>query len=162
MDLNKVMIIGNVVRDPEMRTTPNGRNVTSFSVATNRVWKDNNDQKQSKAEFHNLVAWGRLAEIVSQYLKKGSKVYVEGRLETRSWDDPNGIKRYRTDIIADNMIMQDRASAGSGELNAPIDANNSASTDISYAPSEEPKPSSADQNKNQSDEEEISIEDIPF
>ena len=84
MNLNKAMIIGNVVRDPEMRTTPSGQNVTSFSIATNRVWNDTNGQKQERAEFHNIVAWRRLAEISSQYLKKGAKVYIEGRLQTRS------------------------------------------------------------------------------
>lgn len=143
MDLNKVMLIGNIVRDPEMRTTPNGKNVSSFSIATNRVWTDAQNQKQTKAEFHNIVAWGRLAEITSQYLKKGSKVYLEGRLETRSWDDPNGIKRYRTEVIADNMIMLDRAGG----------AQPSKSDDFSQPASPEPK---------NSPEEEISIEDIPF
>ncbi len=156
MDLNKVMVIGNIVRDPEMRTTPNGRNVTSFSVATNRVWKDANDQKQTKAEFHNIVAWGRLAEITSQYLKKGAKAYVEGRLETRSWDDPNGIKRYKTEIIADNMIMLDRAGApmggGEGSQAAPADDFSQPEPNM---PTDSPKPSS-------DKEEEISIEDIPF
>ena len=97
MNLNKAMIIGNVVRDPEMRTTSGGQNVTSFSVATNMVWKDAQGQKQEKPEFHNVVAWRRLAEIVGEYLKKGSKVYIEGRLQTRSWDDPSGVKKYRTE-----------------------------------------------------------------
>lgn len=82
MNLNKAMIIGNVVRDPEMRTTPNGQNVTSFSVATNLVWTDQSGQKQEKVEFHNVVAWRKLAEIVGQYLKKGSKVYIEGRSDS--------------------------------------------------------------------------------
>ena len=158
MDLNKVMVIGNIVRDPEMRTTPNGRNVSSFSIATNRVWKDANDQKQTKAEFHNIVAWGRLAEIVSQYLKKGSKVYVEGRLETRSWDDPNGIKRYRTEIIANNMIMLDRAGASTGDYSSATDTpapsdNVSYTNDAATDQTSQPK---------QSEEKEISIEDIPF
>ena len=158
MDLNKVMIIGNVVRDPEMRTTPNARNVSSFSIATNRVWKDANDQKQSKAEFHNIVAWGRLAEIVNQYLKKGSKVYVEGRLETRSWDDPNGIKRYRTEVIADNMIMLDRVGASTGVYNSNSNAP-MPSKEVNYT-----SDAATDQTKQpkQSEEEEISIEDIPF
>lgn len=147
MDLNKVMIIGNVVRDPELRTTPGGQNVSSFSVATNLVWKDASGARQEKAEFHNVVAWRRLAEISSQYLKKGSKVYIEGRLQTRSWDDPNGVKRYRTEIIADNMIMLDRAGS----------SQDSQSFRAESAPSPaSPKPSS------EASEEEISIEDIPF
>ena len=158
MDLNKVMVIGNIVRDPEMRTTPNGRNVTSFSVATNRVWKDANDQKQTKAEFHNIVAWGRLAEITSQYLKKGAKTYVEGRLETRSWDDPNGIKRYKTEIIADNMIMLGAAPMGGGEGSQPAPAD-----DFSQPGSDSPASSPASSPKTSAaGEEEISIEDIPF
>ncbi len=142
MDLNKVMIIGNVVRDPELRTTPNGQNVSSFAVATNLVWKDASGSRQEKAEFHNVVAWRKLAEITSQYLKKGSKVYIEGRLQTRSWDDPNGVKKYRTEIIADNMIMLDRASGSNYESKEPRSA---------AAKTEADPPA-----------EEISIEDIPF
>src|SRR3989344_1580627 len=123
MDLNKVMIIGNVVRDPDIRTTPSGQNVASFSIATNLVWKDKEGNRQKKAEFHNVVAWRRLGEIVGQYVKKGSKIYLEGRLETRSWDDQNGIKRFRTEIIADNMIMLDKASGRSTDNSAPAYSN---------------------------------------
>jgi single-strand DNA-binding protein len=124
MNLNKAMIIGNIVRDPEMKSTPNGQNVTSFSIATNLVWTDQSGQKQEKVEFHNIVAWRRLAEIAGQYLKKGSKVYVEGRLQTRSWDDPSGVKKYRTEIIAENMIMLDSKGGGewSGSQSAPKSA----------------------------------------
>ena len=160
MNLNKVMLIGNVVRDPEMKTTPNGQNVTSYSVATNLVWKDQAGQRQEKVEFHNIVAWRKLAEITSQYLKKGSKVYVEGRLQTRSWDDPNGLKRYRTEIVAENMIMLDRQGQ-TGASSGPSDNN---SPDYS-----QPEPSaykSAPRNNNSTSnsamEEEISVEDIPF
>lgn len=149
MNLNKAMIIGNIVRDPEMKSTPNGQNVTSFSIATNLVWKDQSGQKQEKVEFHNIVAWRRLAEIAGQYLKKGSKVYVEGRLQTRSWDDPNGVKRYRTEIIAENMIMLDSKGGASGDWDA-----NSGSQTTSQNNSFSPSPNN--------DEEEISVEDIPF
>ena len=114
MTLNKVMIIGNVTRDPEMRTTPQGTVVTTFSVATNLKWTDANGQKQEKAEFHNIVAWRKLAETCAQYLKRGSKVYVEGRLQTREWDAQDGTKKQRTEIIAENMIMLDRANAPLG------------------------------------------------
>jgi len=153
MNLNKAMIIGNVVRDPEMRSTPSGQNVSSFSVATNLVWKDQSGQKQEKVEFHNIVAWRRLAEIVGQYLKKGSKVYIEGRLQTRSWDDPSGVKKYRTEIVAENMIMLDKegTNAGTGDdysQAAPV-SNTGQSTPST--------PSSQNQ-----DENEISVEDIPF
>ncbi|MDD4271268.1 MAG: single-stranded DNA-binding protein [Patescibacteria group bacterium] len=114
MNLNKAMIIGNLTRDPEIRTTPTGQTVASFSVATNYVWTDQSGQKRDKAEFHNIVAWRRLAEICGQYLKKGSKIYIEGRMQTRDWVGQDGVKRYRTEIIAENMIMLDRAGAGTG------------------------------------------------
>src|SRR6185436_5759450 len=122
MDLNKVMIIGRLTRDPEVRTTPNGANVAAFSVATSFNWTDQSGQKKEQTEFHNVVAWRKLAEIIGQYLKKGSQVYIEGRLQTRSWDDKtSGQKRYRTEIVADNMIMLGRpgtASSG-GSVGAP-------------------------------------------
>ncbi|RJQ34760.1 single-stranded DNA-binding protein [Candidatus Parcubacteria bacterium] len=154
MNLNKAMIIGNVVRDPEVRTTTGGQNVTSFSVATNLVWKDQSGQKQEKVEFHNVVAWRRLADITSQYLKKGSKVYIEGRLQTRSWDDPNGIKRYRTEIIAENMIMLDRAGGGGdSQYDNTGSFNQSQKKEDDFRQDSEPK---------SAPEEEISIEDIPF
>ena len=151
------MIIGNMVRNPEMRTTPSGQNVTSFSIATNRVWNDTNGQKQERVEFHNIVAWARLAEISNQYLKKGSKVYIEGRLQTRSWDDPNGVKKYRTEIVVENMIMLDRAGniSNSGDFNTEQPA-----VDKTPAVDVNATPSSTKQSNNS--EEEISIEDIPF
>lgn len=105
------MLIGNLTRDPEIRTTPTGQTVASFSVATNYVWTDQSGQKRDKAEFHNIVAWRRLAEIIGQYLKKGSKIYIEGRMQTRDWVGQDGVKRYRTEVIAENMIMLDRAGA---------------------------------------------------
>ncbi|MDO8592921.1 MAG: single-stranded DNA-binding protein [bacterium] len=111
MNLNKAMLIGNLTRDPEIRTTPTGQTVASFSVATNYVWTDQSGQKRDKAEFHNIVAWRRLAEIIGQYLKKGSKIYIEGRMQTRDWVGQDGVKRYRTEVIAENMIMLDRAGA---------------------------------------------------
>ncbi len=115
MDLNKVMIIGRLTRDPEVRTTPSGANVVSFSVATSFNWTDQAGQKKEQTEFHNVVAWRKLADIVGQYLKKGSQVYLEGRLQTTSWDDKtSGQKRYRTEIVVDNMIMLGRPGAGSG------------------------------------------------
>jgi len=119
MDLNKVMIIGRLTRDPEVRTTPNGANVTSFSVATSFNWTDQQGQKKEQTEFHNVVAWRKLAEIVGQYLKKGSQVYIEGRLQTRSWEGQDGKKNYRTEIIADNMIMLARPGAQSGAQPRP-------------------------------------------
>ncbi len=143
MNLNKAMIIGNLTRDPEVRTTPQGTPVTSFGVATNFVWTDANGQRQEKAEFHNVVAWRRLAEICGQYLKKGSKVYIEGRLQTRDWEDQQGVRHYRTEIIAGNMIMLDRAGQRPEASSSPAPADDQPGPD-------EPV------------EEEIKVEDIPF
>lgn len=145
MDLNKVMIIGRLTKDPEAKTTPTGTSVASFSVATNFSWKDQAGNKQDKTEYHNVVAWRKLAEICAQYLRKGSKVYIEGRLQTRSWDDQSGNKRYMTEIIADNMIMLDSKGAGMSS-STPFPAGNA-------APAVPPAPPADD---------EIRIEDIPF
>ncbi len=103
--LNKAMIIGNLTRDPEIRNTPSGQTVTSFSVATNFVWNDQSGQQQSKTEFHNIIAWRKLGEICGQYLSKGTKVYIEGRLQTTEWNAQDGNKRQRTEIVADSMII---------------------------------------------------------
>lgn len=152
MDLNKAMVIGNVTRDPETRTTPSGQNVASFSVATNLVWNDSSGQKQEKAEFHNIVAWRKLADICSQYLKKGSKVYVEGRLQTNSWTgQQDGVKKYRTEIVAENLIMLDRA----GGTNSGSTNTNNQNNSENY---NQPNPSQESANE----DEEIKVEDIPF
>ncbi|MEW6611107.1 MAG: single-stranded DNA-binding protein [Patescibacteria group bacterium] len=116
MNLNKALLIGNLTRDPEARTTPDGTPVTTFSVATNLRWTDTNGNRQEKVEYHNIVAWRKLAEICGQYLHKGSKVYVEGRIQTRQWEDQQGQKRYRTEIIAENLIMLDRQTAPSNAM----------------------------------------------
>lgn len=105
--LNKVMIIGNLGRDPEMRYTASGRPVTSFSMAANRAWVTQEGERREATEWFNVVAWGNLAETCNQYLHKGSRVYIEGRLQTRSWEDAEGQKRYRTDLVARDMIMLD-------------------------------------------------------
>ncbi|MFA5651794.1 MAG: single-stranded DNA-binding protein [Candidatus Paceibacterota bacterium] len=104
MYLNKAFLFGNLTRDPELKSLPSGIKVVSFGLATNRTWKDKNGVKQESTSFHNIVAFGRTAEVMAQYLKKGSSVFVEGRIETRSWDDKNdGTKKYRTEIIVDNF-----------------------------------------------------------
>ena len=138
------MIIGRLTRDPEVRTTPSGTSVANFSVATNFRWKDQQGNQQDNTEYHNVVAWRKLAEIIGQYLHKGSKIYIEGRLQTRSWDDQSGNKKYRTEIVADSMIMLD--SKGSGTGNTPFPT----STPAQVAP---PPPPADD---------EIRVEDIPF
>lgn len=113
MYINKALIYGNLTRDPETRALPNGTAVTSFSVATNRVYKDKNGAKQESTDFHNIVVFGRQAETVSQYLRKGSAAYVEGRIQTRSWDDKDGTKKYRTEIVADRIQFGPRAGGAS-------------------------------------------------
>jgi len=106
--LNKVILIGNLGKDPEVSYTPSGIAVAKFSLATGEKWKDAEGNIQEKTEWHNIVAWRKLAEICGQYLKKGSKAYIEGKLQTRSWDDKNtGVKKYMTEIVADNLIMLD-------------------------------------------------------
>lgn len=147
MNLNKAMIIGNLTRDPEVRTTPSGQNVASFSVATSLTWTDNAGQQQKKTEFHNIVAWRKLAEICGQYLKKGSKVYIEGRLQTTDWTGQDGVKKYRTEIVAENMIMLDRAGGNDNFSNGPATPRKQ----------EEELPTI-----NADEEEEIRVENIPF
>lgn len=155
MNLNKAMIIGNLTRDPEVRTTPSGITVASFGVATNFIWTDQQGQKQEKVEFHNVVAWRRLAEICGQYLHKGSKVFIEGRLQTRDWVGQDNVKRYRTEIIAENMIMLDRAGAGTSSGFAGSKP---------AAPTEEPVINADESYSEEAEatEEEIKVESIPF
>ena len=111
MYLNKAMVYGNLTRDPESRALPSGMQVCSFSVATNRVYKDRDGRKQEQADYHNIVVFGRQAEIVMQYLKKGAGIFVEGRMQTRSWDK-DGQKQYRTEIVADRIQFGPRGGAG--------------------------------------------------
>lgn len=170
MDLNKVMIIGRLVRDPELRTTGTGQTVASFSVATNFTWKDQSGEAKERVEYHNIVAWRRLAEIVGQYLKKGRQIYVEGRLQTRSWDDQQGQKKYRTEIVADNMIMLGSgggvgAGGGAGTgVTAGAPANTGASASGGATPSSPAGsvPESSGPSGGPVPDEEIRIEDIPF
>ena len=103
--LNKAQVIGNLTRDPELKTTKTGQSVVTVGVATNRRWKDSSGNFHEDVEFHTIVCWGRLAEIVGKYLKKGSKAYFEGRLQTRNWEDDSGSKYYRTEIVANEMIL---------------------------------------------------------
>lgn len=119
MYLNRAIIIGNLTRDPELKSLPSGMQVTSFSVATNRVWKDKNGARQESTDYHNVVVFGRQASTAAQYLRKGSGVLVEGRLQTRSWDGPDGKKNYRTEIVADRVQFGNRPS--SGGASAPAD-----------------------------------------
>jgi len=145
MYLNKAMIYGNLTRDPEKKALPNGSSVCSFSVATNRVYNDRDGKKQEQTEYHNVVAFGKLADIMGQYLQKGRPVYIEGRITTRSWDK-DGQKQYRTEIIADNFQFGALSTGG-----APSPAVGNNPQDDNKAPALPDYP-----------EEEINPEDIPF
>lgn len=155
MNFNKAIIIGRVTKDPEIRTTPSGQSVATLSVATNRVWNSNSGERQEKTEFHNVVAWGKLAEICGQYLVKGQEVMFEGRMETRTWEGQDGQKRSRTEIIAENMQMGAK-SRGTGESGSYAKPAGNAS-----APQENHS-ESAPAKESENFEEEIRIEDIPF
>ncbi len=151
MYLNKVIIVGNLTRDPELATIPSGQKVCKFGVATNRVWKDKSGAKQESTSYHNIVVWGRQAETSAQYLKKGQQVMVEGRIETRSWDDKtSGEKKYRTEIIADRVQF----GAKSGGASAGVGASNASSAKSGGGSSEV--------DSIEYPEEDISPEDIPF
>jgi len=146
MYLNKVFVLGNLTRDPELKALPSGMQVCSFGIATNSVYKDREGNKKETVEFHNIVAFGRQGELVGQYLHKGSQALVEGRIQTRSWEQ-DGQKRYRTEIVADRVQFGDRRQSGDGGVAKPM-ANSS-------------------QNASQNDvidypEEEINPDDIPF
>ncbi len=133
--LNKVMLIGNLGKDPELRFTSSGVPVATFTIATNESWKDQDGNLQERTEWHNIVAWRKLAEICGEWLKKGKKVYIEGRIQTRSYDDKNtGAKKYMTEVVADSMIMLDGKGAGTAQESsappaAPEQASGGASSD---------------------------------
>lgn len=152
MDLNRAQLIGNVTRDPESRTTGSGQTVTTFSVATNMQWTDTQGQKQTRPEYHNIVAWAKLGDICKQYLVRGKKIYIEGRLQTREWDGQDGQKRRTTEIVAENMIMLDRGGAPG-----------SPSPALPQEPTLEPipVPNSPTEDKGLGSQE-IRLEDIPF
>lgn len=167
MNLNKAIIVGRVTQDPQLKTTPSGQSVCNFSIATNRTWTNQETkEKQEKAEFHNIVAWGRLAEISNQYLKKGGLVLIEGRIETRSWEDQSGNRRYRTEIIAENMQLGPRPYGNDGASSygsAPDSGRkqkdlSSGSEEIPIIESDTPVSSGDDD----SEEGEINVKNIPF
>ncbi len=133
MYINKAILIGNLTRDPEKRALPNGTVVTSLSLATNRVWKDRDGNKQESTDYHNVVVFGRPAETAAQYLKKGQSVYVEGRIQTRSWDDKDGTKKYRTEIVADTVQFGAKAGGSQASDNP---TSSSAPQSISSEPTD--------------------------
>lgn len=144
--VNIAIVIGNLTRDPEMRYTPGGHAVTSFTVATNRSWVSEGQTKEV-VEFHNVVAWNKLAELCSQLLSKGRKVFIQGRLQTHNWDDANGVKKYRTEIIAEDMVILDPRKDKEGLAS---------DAEVGKLPAE---PS---ENNVELKEEEINAEEIPF
>ncbi|HEU0080865.1 MAG TPA: single-stranded DNA-binding protein [Candidatus Paceibacterota bacterium] len=155
MYLNKALIVGNLTRDPELKALPSGMQVASLSIATNRVWKDKEGKRQESTDFHNVVVFGRQAETSAQYLKKGQQVMVEGRIQTRSWDDKSsGEKKYRTEIVADRVQFGFKsggsgAGASAGGAEAPAGAKGGASKAAGVDTIEYPS-------------EDINPEDIPF
>lgn len=156
MYINKVILYGNLTKDPELKSLPSGMHVNSFSLATNRSTKDASGAKKDVPEYHNVVAFGKTAEIIHQYVKKGNPIYIEGRIQTRSWDGQDGKKNYRTEIIVDSFQFGPKAGAGTGSSNAPFAAS---------APSgnnDGADQSVPDAGEVQYPDEDINPEDIPF
>ncbi len=153
MYLNKVFLIGNLTRDPELKALPTGTKVASISMATNRSWKDQSGAKKESVEYHNVVAFARQAEVIAQYCKKGSSLYIEGRLQTRSWDAQDGSKKYRTEIVLESF--QFGPKGGGSSSGAPMGGSQS----DAEAPQGDAK---ADLDTIEYPDEEINLEDIPF
>ncbi|MDD5152782.1 MAG: single-stranded DNA-binding protein [Candidatus Pacebacteria bacterium] len=152
MYLNKAIVYGNLTRDPELKSLPSGIKVTSFSLATNRTWKDKSGAKQESVDYHNIVLFGKLAELSAQYLKKGSSALIEGRMQTRSWDDASGVKKYRMEIVADTMQFGPRSSGAGGGYSAPATSSKNTS-----APAPQEQLATIEY-----PEEDINPDDIPF
>lgn len=153
--LNKVLLIGNLTRDPEMRYTNSGAPVVTFGMATNKSWKDSDGETKELAEFHNLVAWNKMAEICQQLLAKGMKVYIEGSLNTRSWEGDDGVTRYKTEIRVDEMILLD----SKGKEGAGIEEDMQGGQEKKEAPAKEEAP---EEESEESKEEDPLEEDLPF
>jgi single-strand DNA-binding protein len=148
------MILGNATRDAELRSTPNGRSVAGFAVATNRRWTDAEGEKKEEVQYHEVVAWGKLGEIAGQIVKRGTKVYVEGRLQTRSWEGQDGAKREKTEIIAENIIaLSGRPESGGSYAD---------STEPAKEESKSKKPTETEKKPAEDKEDEINLDDIPF
>ena len=169
MNLNKVLLIGRLTQDPEARSTPSGQNVTTIKMATNRVWNDANSGRKEATEYHTVIAWGRLGDIASNYLKKGALVMIEGRLQTRSWDDKEtNKKRYMTEIIAENLQMGPRpGGAGQGSYEPSAGTSRPMSSPSSAPRSSEPEIPIIDENEPlnagvEEDEMAIKESDLPF
>lgn len=169
MNINRAIIIGRLTKDPELRTTPSGTSLATFSVATSRQWKDNAGQKQEKAEFHNVIAWGKQAEVIAKFFTKGQEIYVEGRLETRNWDDKEtGKKMYKTEIVLERFDFgakpanaQPQEPAYQRKEDVPTIDLDEETPEVS-AEKVQPKDVKVEDGNIEADEEEIKIEDVPF
>lgn len=152
MNLNKVFLIGNLTADPELRTTAGGQSVMELRIATNRTWTDKSGKRQDQAEFHSVIIWGRQAEIVKQFLTKGSSIFIEGRLQTRNWEDKQGVKHWKTEVVCERMQLGPRSSRAEG----------------GFAPSSRQEESKGAQKQDAEipvidiGDEEIKAEDLPF
>lgn len=166
MNLNKAFVLGNVTRDPELKAMPSGQQVASFGVATNRFYTDQSGQKKQDVEFHNIVCFGKLADIASRYLTKGSLVMIEGRIKTRNWQNAQGIKQYRTEIIAEVLQLGPRSSGNTsgqyGRQESPVSGNDSGK-DIPVIEENTPPTGFINTEETKLEEEkEIDVRDIPF
>lgn len=166
--LNRVQLIGNLTRDPELRYTPSGTAVCSFSIATNRSWTTDNGEKHEETDFHRIVAWSKLAELCSQFLVKGRKIYAEGRLSTRNWTTQEGQQRSTTEVVIDNMILLDNKGQGQ---QAPSQGDEESQSEQKSAPAQPPKKKAAEEDNKDAKtdeeyvdmhEEEVAPDDIPF
>jgi len=171
VNLNKAFVLGNVTRDPEVRSLPSGQQVTNFSIATNRFYTDSSGEKKQEAEFHNIVCFGKLADISSRYLNKGALVLIEGRIKTRNWTNAQGVKQYKTEIIAEGMQMGPKGTGATGVSDYSKFASQNQDSAKQNRPSAEdeipvieenyPAPSSDNAFKDSSSDE-IDVKDIPF
>jgi len=165
MNLNKATLIGRLTRDPELKTTPSGKQVTTFSVATSLKYKDQSGQRQEKTEFHNIVSWGKQAEVIAQYFTKGQEIYLEGRMETRSWDDKEtGKKMYRTEIVLDKFEFGAKPQGASNDTQLNAGTTAVANQNMPNNKNSQPQTEEEDiPTINLDDEkEDVKIEDVPF
>ena len=160
--LNRVQLIGNLTRDPELRYTPNGTAVCTFSIATNRSWTTDTGEKKDEVEFHRIVAWNKLAELCSQFLTKGRKVFVEGRLSTRSWNAQDGTQKQTTEIVISDMILLDSRREGTQEQTEEVSQEEKQLPKKTSKKEETEEKEEVEETKEQPSEDEIAPDDIPF
>lgn len=162
MNLNKVFILGNVTQDPQIRQLPDGRLVANFGLATNRIYNDQAGERRQQTEFHNVVAFGRNAEIIQQYVQKGNLLLIEGRLQTRNWEDPSGVRKYKTEVITERLQLGPKSIQTSGERGIVEDKNTAGDEKEEIPIVEEDDKTTDSKNKNDEEEEEINLDDIPL